>query len=188
MDTQTIDSATQAACELGEAWLRRLPAWEKHPVTADGSVSGNYGPTLASEADCALRFARFLNQAGVAWEDMHPELTRVKWMYAITHPTFAHHYNWRVDLALTSREALGRANPPLADDTFRFDAFYEFKLASAYWLHGASYGQPAKLRDSVAEDVRKVTRYVDPRSVPPRICHRVRRVRPRSRLRRIRRS
>ena len=154
-----VAQATDVACHLAEDWLRALPAWEIHPVTADGGVSGHRGPTLISEADCVLHFARFLNQAGVPWEDMHLELSRVKSMFGSTHP--ASGSTWRVDLAVVSPEALARAKPPLADDWFRFDAFYEFALASSFWLHGSRYGHPAKMRTKVAQDVTKVGRYID---------------------------
>jgi hypothetical protein len=165
---EAVAEATDVACRLTEAWLRTLPAWESHPATADGGVSGNRGPTLVSEADCVLQFARFLNQAGVAWEDMHLELPRVKWMFAdATHRTFVESYNWRVDLAVVSRDALAGAKPPLTDESFRFDAFYEFALASSFWLHGTKYGYPATLRRKVADDVRKVGRYVE-----LGLCHR----------------
>jgi hypothetical protein len=158
---ETTARATDVACDLAEAWLRGLPAWEMHPVTADGNVSGARGPTLISEADCVLHFARFLNEAGLAWEDMHLELSRVKSLFAITHPTFVEALNWRADLAVVSRQALDRARPPFVDDSFRFDAFYEFALASSFWLHGSPYGHPQKMRDKVAGDVLKVGRYVD---------------------------
>jgi hypothetical protein len=163
----TVESATDIACDLAQAWLRALPAWETHPMTANGSVSGHRGPTLVSEADCVLHFARFLNQAGIPWEDMHLELSRVQSMFAVTHPTFVNAYKWRVDLAVVPRDALAAAAPPFADDSFRFDAFYEFKLASAFWLHGKPFGHPAKLRENVDRDVDKVGRYVE-----LGLCHR----------------
>ena len=156
-----IGPVTEAACDLAEAWLRGLPAWETHPSTSDGSVSGHRGPTLVSEADCVLHFARFLNDAGVPWEDMHLELSRVKSMFAMTHPTFAEGHKWRVDLAVVARDKLASAAPPLVDNSFRFDAFYEFALASSFWLHGNAFGQPTKLREKVAHDVTKIARYVE---------------------------
>lgn len=129
-------------------------------MTASGSVSGHRGPTIVSEADCVLHFARFLNEAGIAWEDMHLELSRVKSMFAETHPAWQSTNRWRVDLAVSDRKALAAAQPPLTDTSYRFDAFYEFALASSYWLHGASYGEPAKLQAKVAAEVIKVAQYV----------------------------
>jgi hypothetical protein len=162
----TVAAATARACVLTEAWLKTVPAWSVHPKTASGSVAGHRGPTIVSEADCVLHFARFLNQAGVPWEDMHLELSRVQSMYAGTHPAWTMPARWRVDLAVVDRDALSKAQPPL-HDSFRFDAFYEFALGSAYWLHGATYGEPAKTRAKVASDVEKVARYVE-----HGLCHR----------------
>jgi hypothetical protein len=162
-----VAEATDQACELAEDWLRTLPEWHVHPMTADGSVSGHRGPTIVSEGDCVLHFARFLNEAGLPWEDMHLELSRVKSLYANTHPAWQAKTRWRVDLAVASREALSAARPPLSDGAFRFDAFYEFALASSYWLYGASFGAPASTRAKVATDVLKVARYVE-----LELCHR----------------
>ena len=156
-----VAAATDRACALTEAWMKTLPEWGTHPRTPDGSVSGGRGPTLLSEADCVLHFARFLNEAGVRWEDMHLEASRVKSLFAATHPTFVQDHRWRVDLAVVSWQELTDAAPPLRDNSFQFDAFYEFALASSFWLHGSSYGHPLKMREKVAADVLKVSRYVE---------------------------
>lgn len=65
-------------------WLCALPEWPTHPVNASRSVSAHYGPTILSEHDCVMHYARFLSQAGVAWEDMHLELSPGQWMYETT--------------------------------------------------------------------------------------------------------
>lgn len=122
-------------------------------------MASNRGPTLLSEADCVLQFARHLNVVGVPWEDMHFELSRSKLLYATPHPAVDVKPTWRVDLAITDRDALLAAQPPFADARFRFDAFFEFALAGNFWHHGASYGHPKKLRDKVQADVEKVARY-----------------------------
>jgi hypothetical protein len=92
---------------------------------------------------------------------MHLELSRVQSMYARSHPAFSEPNRWRVDLAVVSRDELCAAGPPLTEDSFRFDAFYEFALASSYWLHGQAFGEPRRTKAKVAADVAKVQRYVD---------------------------
>lgn len=114
---------------MTEQWLRSLPPWNEHIVVGVGSVASNHGPTLLSEADCVLQFARHLSSSGVPWEDMHFELSRSKVLYVTPHPAADVKPSWRVDLAIADRDALLAAQPPFADDRFRFDAFFEFKLA-----------------------------------------------------------
>jgi hypothetical protein len=148
------------ACASAARWLAELPAWNEHIVVGGGSVASNHGPTLLSEADCVLQFARHLNAAGVPWESMHFELSRSKWLYGAPHPAADLKPSWRVDLAIVDRGALLEAQPPFGDDRFHFDAFFEFALAGNFWLHGAAYGHPKKLRKKVAADVEKVGGYL----------------------------
>ena len=77
---EQIADATRRMTE----WLCALPEWPTHPVNASRSVSAHYGPTILSEHDCVMHYARFLSQAGVAWEDMHLELSPGQWMYETT--------------------------------------------------------------------------------------------------------
>lgn len=156
-----LASRVDEACRLAEQWLCSLPPWNEHIVVGGGSVASNHGPTLLSEADCVLQFARHLNDAGVPWEDMHFELSRSKLFYMAPHPAAAVRPSWRVDLAIASRDALLAAQPPFSDDRYRFDAFFEFALGGNFWQHGAAYGHPKKLREKVQDDVEKVGRYVE---------------------------
>lgn len=75
------DESVATASDLMGAWLAGLPPWHSHPRNASGSVSAHSGPTILSEHDCVMHFARFLAQAGVPWEDLHLELSPGQWMY-----------------------------------------------------------------------------------------------------------
>ena len=73
--------AVEDACAATASWLTELPAWPRHPTNASGSVSAHYGPTILSEHDCVMQFARHLSEAGVPWEDIHPEFSPAQWMF-----------------------------------------------------------------------------------------------------------
>jgi hypothetical protein len=154
--TEKFESEIEEACEGTQDWLRSLPEWQKHPVSEDRRESGNFGPTILSEDDCILHFARHLNVAGVRWEDMHFELSGSKWIFA---PPREGSTGWRVDLALIDRNRLVGADLPDTSGEFQFDAFFEFALGSNYWLFGSPWGAPKKIRDKVGRDVEKVGRY-----------------------------
>jgi hypothetical protein len=147
------------ACRRTERWFRDLPEWVEH--IAHGDVSSYYGPTLLSEADCVMHFARYLNEAGVRWEDMHFELAKSQLLFAPPHVASTALNRWRADLALHKWEELLEAPLPARDDSFRFDAFLEFKIAGNHWQFGPSYGDPLKTRRSVIADVEKVASYLD---------------------------
>ena len=153
----TPEVGIEAACRRAERWLAGLPEWPTH-VVHDG-VSSHFGPTILSEADCVMHFARHLHAEGIAWEDMHFELGRSKWLFAAPHPLMADKGRWKVDLALVEREALLTAVLPDKASTFAFDACLEFKLASNHWKFGPSYGDPLRTRAAVKADVEKVASY-----------------------------
>jgi hypothetical protein len=154
------DLAIEQACEGAEEWLASLPEWPAH-IVADDSVSSHFGPTILSEADCVLQFARHLHEAGVPWEDMHFELSRSKWLFAAPHPAMVDRVRWRTDLAVVRRDDLMAAQLPDSSGAFAFDAFLEFKLASNHWKFGPPYGDPARTRSAVEEDIAKVSAYVE---------------------------
>ena len=135
-------------------WLRALPEWPTHPVNASGSVSAHYGPTILSEHDCVMHYARFLSQAGVAWEDMHLELSPGQWMYETTGASPK-----RIDLAVVAPGRLAGAGLPVRPaGSLPLDAVFEFALASNYWKFGG--GSPRVMRAKVAQDVDKVAVYL----------------------------
>lgn len=70
-----IDDQILAAAARMTDWAARPARVAIASVNAGGSVSAHFGPTILSEHDCVLHYARFLNQVGVAWEDMHLELS-----------------------------------------------------------------------------------------------------------------
>jgi hypothetical protein len=153
--TSIITEAIESAADNMHAWLRGLPEWPVHPTNPSGSVSSHFGPTLLSEHDCVLHFARWLHQAGVPWEDIHLELSPGQWMFK---PATDHRLPKRIDLAIIRRERLRRAQLPTAAGDFRLDAVVEFGLASNYWQFGA--GSPRALLNKVQNDVAKVAEYV----------------------------
>jgi hypothetical protein len=146
------DRIAEAVADM-KAWLRALPAWPKHPTNASGSVSAHFGPTILSEHDCVMHFARFLNQAGVPWEDMHLELAPGQWMY---HATAS--MPRRIDLAVIAPGRLAAAGLPVAPGALPLDAVFEFALASSYWQFGS--GSAQTLRTKVDKDVAKVANYL----------------------------
>src|SRR5918911_3570445 len=91
-------------------WLTELPEWSKHPTNPSGSVSSHFGPTILSEHDCVLHFARFLNAAGVSWHDIHLELSPGQWMYT---PNADAKPPKRIDLAVMGQRKLMDAGLPV---------------------------------------------------------------------------
>ena len=151
---KTLDEQIAAAADRMAAWLRELPAWPKHPTNASGSVSAHFGPTILSEHDCVMHFARFLNDAGVPWEDMHLELSPGQWMYDTTGAKPK-----RIDLAVIPPARLTAAGLPVPAGGLPLDAVFEFALASNYWQHGG--GGPKPLKAKVDADVAKVAEYLN---------------------------
>jgi hypothetical protein len=153
------EEAIETACVRAEAWYRELPAFPNRVNL--GSVVGGKHPALVSEHDCVIHFARFLNEAGVAWEDMHHQVSRSRWLFEPTHAA-SDAGRWCVDLALLRSADFLAASLPSTDSSFQFDASLEFAYLGDYWmLPGVHpYGQPAKGRLKVENDVDKVGRYI----------------------------
>jgi len=149
----SLDGEIATATALMAAWLRALQPWPSHPVNATGTVSAHFGPTILSEHDCVLHYARFLADAGVAWEDIHLELSPGQWMYetAGAKPK-------RIDLAIAPRDRLAAAPMPAARGAFPLDAVFELALASSFWQHGAGWLKPVLAK--VDADVAKVGEYL----------------------------
>jgi hypothetical protein len=151
----SLHESIDAACAQMEAWLRTLPAWPKHPTNTSGSVSSHFGPTILSEEDCVMHFARFLADASVAWDDMHLELSPGQWMYTAEAGA---PMPKRIDLAVMRRERLQSAGLPVAPGSVPLEAVCEFALASNYWEYGG--GSPKVIREKVETDVAKVANYL----------------------------
>lgn len=147
------DVVTSAAARMHD-WLRALPEWRRHPTNESGSVSAHYGPTVLSEHDCVLHFARFLVDAGVAWEDLHLELSPGQWMFR----SRAGVAPKRIDLAIIPRDRLALADFPARLGDYPLDAVFEFALASNYWQFGS--GSPRPTVKKVADDIAKTGEYV----------------------------
>jgi hypothetical protein len=148
--------AIEDACAATTSWLAQLPAWPHHPTNASGSVSSHYGPTILSEHDCVMQFARHLNEAGVPWEDIHLEFSPAQWLFKKDEGSELRPK--RIDLAVVSRERLMSASFPTEIGGFRFDAVIEFALASNYWEFGA--GSKQVITDKISGDITKVQEYL----------------------------
>lgn len=153
--SRDLHAAIRAAAAEMADWLCSVPAWEVHPVNASGSVSAHFGPTILSEHDCVLHYARFLAGQGVPWDHMHQELSPGQWMYRTEAKRGRPK---RIDLALVAPERLQTAGLPVDPGDFALDAVVEFALASNYWQHGAGY--PSTVLAKVQEDVTKSGEYL----------------------------
>lgn len=148
--------AVEDACAATASWLTGLPAWPRHPTNASGSVSAHFGPTILSEHDCVMQFARHLSEAGVPWEDIHLEFSPAQWMFE--RPDGSGLRPKRIDLAVVARERLLGASFPTPIGGFRLDAVIEFALASDYWEFGA--GSKDAIHQKIARDITKVEEYL----------------------------
>jgi len=115
----------------------------------------HFGPTILSEHDCVMQFARHLHASGVSWEDMHLEFSPAQWMFNLTEPAKRPK---RIDLAVASRERLMEATFPTDLGSFRLDAVIEFALASNYWQFGTGSKETAHRK--IALDIEKVAQYL----------------------------
>lgn len=111
-----------------------------------------------------IHFARLLNEVGVAWEDMHHEVSVSRWLFEPPHPaaTGREGKRWTADLVLLRNEDFLAASLPATDPTFKFDACLEFAYLDDFWTFPGvnPYGEPKKRRDKVEADVDKVIRYL----------------------------
>jgi hypothetical protein len=152
--SDTLAAQIAAATARTTAWLQGLPEWRAHPTNASGTVSAHFGPTILSEHDCVLHYARFLVEAGVPWEDLHLELSPGQWMYDAPRGVKPK----RIDLTIVPRERLATAPLPVPAGGLELDAVFEFALASNYWQYGT--GSPRGLLGKVDTDVAKVAEYL----------------------------
>lgn len=161
-ETGWAENAIEEACRQAEAWYRRLPQFPRR--VNERSFTGFKHPALVSEQDCVIHFARFLNEADVPWEAIHHQVSVSRWLFDHGHPaaTAKGARRWRVDLALLKSEDFLAAQLPATEPGFQFDACLEFKYLSDFWtlpdVH--AWGEPAKGRTAVQEDVQKIGRYL----------------------------
>jgi hypothetical protein len=155
------ETAIEEACIRAGAWYQALPPFPNRVNL--GSVVGFKYPSLLSEQDCVIHFARFLNEAGVPWEAIHHQLSVSRWLFEPPHPAAtAGGSRWRADLALLDSDDFLGATLPATDPSFAFDACFEFAYLQDYWtLPGVHpYGQPKKWLEKVQADVEKIGRYL----------------------------
>lgn len=164
--TSWAERAIEEACEQAEDWYRTLPSFQKRVDL--GSVIGFKHPALVSEQDCVIHFARFLNDndRGVPWDAIHHQVSVSRWLFDHPHPAATAatpgERRWRVDLALLRSEDFLAADLPAHERGFQFDAFLEFAYLSDYWTvpRARRWGDPAKGREKVRNDVAKIARYL----------------------------
>ncbi|MBJ7458596.1 MAG: hypothetical protein JHD02_05355 [Thermoleophilaceae bacterium] len=145
-----------------ERWLRKQPTWAGgHLANAKGSVVSHRGPAVLSEADAVLQFARFLNKQGVAWRDMHIDVSPNQWL---VEPTAGRSRPRRIQLAIVDRDRLVERTAPFSparDKDFLFDAIFQFKLASSSWDRPRASGRkpkpPARIEAGIKADVKKMS-------------------------------
>jgi hypothetical protein len=165
MPGKQLEKQIEKALADTERWLRRQPTWKAgHLQNATGSVVSHRGPSVLSEADCVLQFARFLNKHGVAWRDIHIEVTPAQWL---VDPKGVGIRPRKIDLAIVDRDRLiKRGGPfsPAKDKDFLFDAIFEFKLANDSWVRTLRSGKPAKppkrVGAGIDSDVKKMKTYL----------------------------
>jgi hypothetical protein len=135
-------TAVEEACLRAGAWFRALLPFE--PRVNLGSVVGHKFPALVSEQDAVIHFARFLNEAGVAWEDIHHQVSISRWMFDAPHPAATKmtegEQRRQIDLALLRSDEFLAATLPATEPGFQFDAFLEFGYLSDSWT-GAGRAQ-----------------------------------------------
>src|SRR5215211_2942171 len=123
--TSWAEDAIEEACRRTEVWFRSLPPFE--PRVNLRSVVGHKYPALLSEQDGVIHFARFLNEAGVAWEDIHHQVAMSRWMFDAPHPAATKmtqgERQRRIDLALLRSQDFLAAKLPATEAGFQFDAF-----------------------------------------------------------------
>jgi len=159
------DSAIETAVRQAEAWFRALPEFKRRVNL--GSVVGRRRPAILSEHDCVMNFARFLNEAGVAWDAIHHQVSCSRWLFDGSHPAaragLVGKKRWCADLGLVKTEDFLKAElPAKLAGGFQFDAFLEFAYLSDFFTLPSvhPYGHPAKYRQKVSDDVAKIASYL----------------------------
>lgn len=154
MAGRQLEKQIEKALTDYERWLARQPEWKVGRLKATtGRTSSNRSPSVLSEADAVLQFARFLNKHGVAWKDIHVQVAPGQWL---VDKSVAGRSPARIDLAIVDRDHLAKRAAPLRrhkKEDFLFDAVFEFTLAGNR--------SPSATRNSIARDTKRVRRYLD---------------------------
>ena len=157
------EPAIEGACRRAEAWSQSLPAFSTRAVVGGGQVVGRRSPTILSERDSVINFARFLNEEGVPWDAIHHEVSMSRWIFEDPHPAATAmtpaQRRRRIDLILVKTDDFLAAELPITAPGFQFNAILEFGHLSDYWqVPGARIfgGDPARGREKVDADVAKV--------------------------------
>jgi hypothetical protein len=138
-----------------ERWLKRQPGWKHGNIAAtSGSARSGRGPAVLGESDCALQFARLLNKQGVAWRDIHINVTPARWL---VDAEVAGPRPKRIDLAVVDRDRLAKRDAPFnprKQKDFLFDAIFDFTLAGNGWQRELAGGRQARppRRAAIAAD------------------------------------
>jgi hypothetical protein len=165
MAGKALEKQIANALDETERWLRKQPTWKNgHLANASGTVGSNSGPAVLSEADAVLQFARFLNKHGVAWRDIHVNVSPAPWL---VQPSARRARPRAIDLAIVDRDRLAKRTTPFSpakDKDFLFDAIFEFQLAGSYWNRPRKSGlpgkPPARVAKAIDAEVSKMTKYL----------------------------
>ncbi len=125
------EDAIETACDRAEKWYRRLVPFQTRVNL--GKCVGRKFPAILSEQDCVMHFARFLNEAGIAWEDMHHQVSSSRWLFELPHEGGISD-RWCADLTLVKEQDLQRAQLPAKPKEFQFDACVEFAYLSDFYM------------------------------------------------------
>ncbi|MGH2958575.1 MAG: hypothetical protein ACRDKE_03150 [Solirubrobacterales bacterium] len=148
-----------------ERWLRKQPTWKTgHLANKKDTAVSPRGPAILSQADAVMQFARFLNKQGVAWRDIHVDVSPAQWL---VDPTTGRKRPQRIDLAIVDRDRLAKRTSPFSparDKDFLFDAIFEFQLASSSWTRPRKSGRvpkpPVRIEKSINAEVKKMGSYL----------------------------
>ncbi len=155
-----LEKQTEKALADLERWLRRQPEWKHGRLTnKTGRQRGTGTPSILSESDLALQLARYLNKYGVAWRDIHIDVTPSHWLVDPTGGIGSRPR--RIALAVVDRDRLARRKRPFApakDKDFLFDAIFSFKVAPGGWERTLKNGKAAQPPRTVARSIEKQTK------------------------------
>ena len=145
MPAKQLEKQIDKALVDFERWLKRQPDWKNGNLSATkGTARSGRGPSVLSESDCAMQFARMLNKQGVAWRDIHINVTPSRWL---VDAEVAGPRPKRIDLAVVDRDRLAKRKDPFnprKQKDFLFDAIFDFTLAGNGWQRTLAGGKPAR--------------------------------------------
>lgn len=154
MAGRQLEKQIEKALADFERWVSRQPEWKPGRLkSASGRAVSHRSPSILSEADAVLQFARFLNKHGVPWKDIHIQVAPGQWL---VDRRVAGNAPPKIDLAIVDRDRLAKRTEPLRrhkKEEFLFDAVLEFTLVGPNRKRAQSA--------AIAKDTKRVRRYLD---------------------------